>query len=137
VKFHIKQRRDVPNGTVIKNRAAIYFDYNDPIITNETFHTIGENWAVILPNKEVANENLEVKIFPNPFSESARIEAQLSEKHNNLIFNLLDANGRVIRSENFSENALDFQRNSLQSGFYFYEIRSEGKRLGTGKLVVF
>jgi hypothetical protein len=137
VKFRIKQRRDVANGTVINNRTAIYFDYNDPIFTNTTFHTIGESWAYILPNKEVASETLEVKIFPNPFSESVHIEAQISEEHNNLIFNLLDSNGREIRSENFTGNTLDFQRNSLQSGFYFYEIKSEGKRLGTGKLVVF
>ncbi len=137
VKFRIKQRRDLPNGTVINNKAAIYFDYNDPIITNQTFHTIGENWMMILPNKETQAESIDIKVFPNPFSESTRIEAQLSEEHNNLIFNLLDANGRVIRSENFTGNALDFQRNGLQNGFYFYEIKSQGKRLGTGKLVIF
>src|SRR5690606_17103611 len=34
VSFFIKQRPQLPHGTVIDNSAAIYFDYNEPIITN-------------------------------------------------------------------------------------------------------
>ena len=40
VKFKVKQNRDLPIGTVIKNSAAIYFDFNAPIITNTYFQTI-------------------------------------------------------------------------------------------------
>ena len=34
VKFRIKQKKNLPLGTIINNKAAIYFDYNSPIITN-------------------------------------------------------------------------------------------------------
>lgn len=34
VQFFIEQKPDVPLGTIIENRAAIYFDFNAPIITN-------------------------------------------------------------------------------------------------------
>jgi hypothetical protein len=137
VKFRIKQRRDLPNGTVINNKAAIFFDYNDPIITNTTYHTIGENWLMIVPNKEVNEATIDITVFPNPFNESTRIEAQIGEEHNNLTFNLFNSNGQILRSESFVGKTLDFQRNGLHNGFYFYEIKSDGKRLGTGKLVVF
>ncbi len=41
VQFRIAQQPDLPDGTLIENRAGIYFDQNDPIITNTAFHTVG------------------------------------------------------------------------------------------------
>jgi uncharacterized repeat protein (TIGR01451 family) len=38
--YKIKQKHNNLAGTSIKNRAGIYFDFNAPIITNQTFHTI-------------------------------------------------------------------------------------------------
>jgi len=40
VKFSIEMNKGLPLGTVIENKAAIYFDYNPPIITNTAFHTL-------------------------------------------------------------------------------------------------
>ena len=40
IKFKVKQNRDLPIGTVINNSAAIYFDFNAPVITNTYFHTV-------------------------------------------------------------------------------------------------
>ncbi len=42
IKFKIRQKPNLPIGTRIYNKADIYFDFNDPIITNETWHTIGD-----------------------------------------------------------------------------------------------
>jgi uncharacterized repeat protein (TIGR01451 family) len=41
VKFRIKPKPNLAKGTMIRNAADIYFDYNSPILTNEVFHTIG------------------------------------------------------------------------------------------------
>lgn len=40
VQYFIYPKEDMLPGTVIENRAGIYFDINDPIITNTVFHTI-------------------------------------------------------------------------------------------------
>jgi uncharacterized repeat protein (TIGR01451 family) len=40
VTFRISLKEDVEPGDVILNDAAIYFDLNEPIITNETWHTV-------------------------------------------------------------------------------------------------
>ncbi len=40
VKFLINMKPHIPLGTIIENKAAIYFDYNDPIITNTYVHTV-------------------------------------------------------------------------------------------------
>jgi len=55
IRFSIEQQRDVPLGTVIPNEAAIYFDFNEPVITNTTEHTVGKDFIeqrvlfIILP----------------------------------------------------------------------------------------
>lgn len=40
IKYNILMKPDLPIGTRIENSAAIYFDYNEPVITNTVFHTI-------------------------------------------------------------------------------------------------
>lgn len=40
VKFKIGLKENLPPGTVITNSAAIYFDFNPPVITETVFHTI-------------------------------------------------------------------------------------------------
>jgi hypothetical protein len=40
VSFRINLKSDSKVGTVVKNHAEIYFDKNQPILTNETFHTL-------------------------------------------------------------------------------------------------
>lgn len=40
VVFEVDARQDIIPGTVLLNQAAIFFDSNPAIITNETFHTI-------------------------------------------------------------------------------------------------
>jgi uncharacterized repeat protein (TIGR01451 family) len=42
VKFKIRQTAGNPIGTKITNKAGIYFDFNSPIITNETLNEIGD-----------------------------------------------------------------------------------------------
>lgn len=38
VTYTVRQNRNLSDNTEIQNAAAIYFDYNDPIITNTTMH---------------------------------------------------------------------------------------------------
>jgi fimbrial isopeptide formation D2 family protein len=40
LKFNIKLKKDVPFNAKIENSAAIYFDFNAPVLTNKTFHTL-------------------------------------------------------------------------------------------------
>ncbi len=49
LKFKIRQQPDLPDGTVIENTAAIYFDQNAPVFTNTAFHTIGYPFVPYVP----------------------------------------------------------------------------------------
>lgn len=47
VKFRIKQQLGNLPGTVIHNQAAIYFDFNAPVITNQTDHKIDDRPLIV------------------------------------------------------------------------------------------
>ena len=48
VTFSIKPKRDVAMGTVVKNKATIIFDTNEPIATNEVANLVGEAVDLVL-----------------------------------------------------------------------------------------
>jgi len=43
VTFTVLQNKDLPDGTAIANSAGIYFDFNEPIITNTASHIVNRN----------------------------------------------------------------------------------------------
>ncbi len=134
VKFKIAQQPDLDIGTQIFNTAGIYFDFNAPIYTNTTLHTIGENYletAIIDPAfQSFAN----VKIYPNPFSAFTNIEVSGLDLKNGQ-FKLYDVTGRLIRDETISGNTHVLYKKGLHSGMYFYTIEHDGALLASGKLI--
>ncbi len=42
IRYSVKLNKDLPSETEIHNRAAIYFDLNEPVLTNTVLNTIGE-----------------------------------------------------------------------------------------------
>lgn len=51
VQFTIAQQDSLPFGTMIYNNAAIFFDYNYPVITNTTFHEVGTDFLEFPANQ--------------------------------------------------------------------------------------
>ena len=45
IKFAVSPKENLPMGTMIKNNADIFFDFNDPIRTNTYRHTIGDDFV--------------------------------------------------------------------------------------------
>ncbi|MEL6356850.1 MAG: SprB repeat-containing protein, partial [Bacteroidota bacterium] len=65
VQFTIDHTEGLPLETEIRNSAAIYFDFNDPIITNETFHTLGDDF-IISDVRDIVTLTGGMKVYPNP-----------------------------------------------------------------------
>ncbi len=137
-KFEIDQAPDNPIGTRIENTASIYFDFNAPVVTNTTFHTVGQDFIHILVTgtENVLVENASVKVYPNPFEDSATIEvAGLEVKNLDLV--ITDAQGRVQRRQQSSGSAqLQINRGDLPPGLYFYRLSANGQLLNAGKVVI-
>ena len=136
IHFKIKQKADNPLGTVIENRAGIYFDFNLPIITNTVFHTIGEDFLEIVDATfNTSNVQYELEVFPNPMHESAiiRFKGATIENGELLIYDML---GRRVGQKTFTGDSIELLRNKIDSGVYFFEIRNGPTSIASGKLII-
>lgn len=74
-------------GTEIENTAYIYFDWNDPIITNTTYNF--NNWTEGITEGSVQN----IHVYPNPASELLTISCE-----GDFDYQLVDLSGRIVSS---------------------------------------
>jgi uncharacterized repeat protein (TIGR01451 family) len=129
IRFAMNAVNGLAGGHVISDDAAIYFDYNDPVITNDA--------AVIMlePNgiDEVAVSTT-VVIAPNPLKEYA--EVMVRGNNAGFTFRVTDITGRLVAEQKTSESTLRFDRNMLASGIYVYQVIQNNKTVANGKLVI-
>jgi hypothetical protein len=58
IRFRMRPGPNLPNGTVVSNTAAIYFDQNAPVITNTTFSTFVDCEALIAASVTFSGPNV-------------------------------------------------------------------------------
>lgn len=132
VKFSIKKRPNQPIGSIISNKAHIYFDYNQPVVTN----TISDTMSLPSYIFELrGNDGISVAAYPNPFSDKTSIQITgLTEKFN---FELYDITGSLLKQLSGIESAkFDIKRDELAAGIYFYRVVTGRGKAANGKLVV-
>lgn len=134
VRFRVEQQPDLPLGTRIENRAAIYFDFNEAVITNTAFHTIGERLLSVTVDRPTDLVGLSVS--PNPMADEAIFRLQTPILSADLRLMLLDATGRIVRDEMFTQPEHRLQRRGLPPGMYFFSVKNEGATVASGRVVV-
>lgn len=138
--YSIKVKKNLPVGTQIKNKAAIYFDYNSPIITNTTLNTLVEGSPTyttsILNLTQGGNDKL--NLFPNP----TRNEFYLlysSKESGSGDLSIFDISGREVSTMpvqiNSGENTFSGNTALLQNGIYLVQLKTSTETM-TKKLVV-
>ncbi|MEM9837012.1 MAG: hypothetical protein AAF828_10945 [Bacteroidota bacterium] len=127
VKFTIEAVRDLPIGTVIDNRAGIYFDFNEPIITNRTMHEISTFFTPVSVDRRRPTVDRQLVLSPQPAREwlrfswpAATLEAGTCEVYNLYGQRLLQ---RRFSAERLGDqSAFDLNVADLATGVYFYRI---------------
>jgi hypothetical protein len=136
VKFRISQRKDVPLETKIKNTAAIFFDFNAPVITNQTLHTIGKDFLELSNTQTILDPRIQVQLMPNPARDQVRVVAKgLENTQSALTFRLISTLGQQVLTGTFDGNTFTFDASQLPQGVYGYEIRNHGQLAATGKVL--
>jgi len=136
VKFRISQRKDVPLETEIKNTAAIYFDFNAPVITNQTLHTVGKDFLVLSNTQAILDARVQVQLMPNPARGQVQVVAKgLENTQSALTFRLISMLGEQVLTGTFDGNTFTFDASRLPQGIYGYEIRNNGQLAATGKVL--
>ena len=75
----------------------------------------------------------QVKLTPNPFKD--RLNVSLSVELRSPVFRLYDQTGRIMREEKMSYGGTEISTASLPAGIYFWEVRSAGALVKSGKCV--
>lgn len=133
--YSIKLKSNLPLGTQIKNTAAIYFDYNEPIITNTTWNTIAEPVFVSEVDKRDLSHQL---LFPNPATNRFNVLFNSIENSKGTL-QIFDISGREVLNHNVEviagENNLSENVSQLQNGVYFVQVIAEQIKF-TKKLII-
>jgi len=136
VTYTIKRKRNVAQGTQFKNTAAIYFDYNAPVITNTTINTLNDLLSSV--DEKVAIDNSDVVLYPNPVADKLSIAINSKESTKGLV-NVLDIAGKVLSSQavdlEIGKNVINQNTSDLSSGIYFVQVKCNESFI-TKKLVV-
>jgi hypothetical protein len=113
IAFRIKPKPDVQLGDVFSGVAAIYFDFNTPIITNTVTTEIVAPLSVNDFNRQ------SIQLFPNLAKNKLEISSnQIIDK-----LTVIDINGRLLKSINISDVAYSLDISNLSKGVYFLEIQ--------------
>ncbi len=135
VKFTISPKTGLPDNTQLENQAGIYFDFNEPVITNRTLHTIGENYLEVTQVVDL-QEGVALEVFPNPASTEAtfRFNAASPATEGHVLW--YDMQGRLIKSQAFSGNTFKVDVSNLPTGQYYFLLRGNNGNLSSGKVTV-
>jgi len=133
VKFVIEPKKGATEGVIIKNSAAIYFDFNEPVITNTTWHTLGTKFlgtSTVLFNTDIA-----LDVFPNPTADQLNFLIKSAKPLSGMV-QLFDVTGRQVAVEKFEQNAFTINAKGLKAGYYSYKLSTKTGVLAAGKVVV-
>ncbi len=135
LKYKIHQKVGNTIGTLIENNAGIIFDFNEPIITNMVFNTIGNIDSITANMPIIYDDKFSIKVYPNPFSSTATFE--IKGMNEPVTFELYNIIGKQVRAiSNINKEKFVLSREDLPAGIYIYKISANDKLICAGKLVV-
>ena len=132
VKFKINQVPNLPHGTVIQNRAGIYFDFNAPVITEYAWNTIWDSTITSTPEGIVELEDLKVMVYPNPANETIHFTFKEEGDYTIEIRNML---GQDVRSIIANKRTTPIDISAMTKGIYIYSIVNEKGVRSVGKFI--
>ena len=107
VKYAIRTKPDLQLGAMLRNTANIYFDFNEPIITNTT-ETLYDLTSSIFVNSE-----MNTVVFPNPTQGWLKL---IKYTQQTIQVTVSDLSGKVVAIKSCSNGDLDLSE--LNSGIY-------------------
>ena len=122
IRFTIDQKENNEQGSNIENTAYIYFDFNDPIITNTTAAIV--NNGMVTQVKEVKSTSLLHKLTTYPVPTESEVFFEGLERG---YIEVYDLQGKLLIAENFNKS---INVNSLSSGVYQFKVITADKLYG-------
>ncbi len=129
VTFRLTMKTGLVNGDQIENFADIFFDFNDPITTNTTVHTVDDGIV-----STTSNESNRFKISPNPAKDFITIT---SENTAGLVtLEILTIAGQSVIVKDIYGLKENIDITSLSSGLYLIKIEEQDGNVSVQKLII-
>jgi hypothetical protein len=97
--------------------------------------------GIVSSNHSIVTTDLEINIFPNPFSESFQFEMNFIDfekyQKDNLTLEVFDILGKKIISQKLIVAQSNIQFPSISNGAYFYILKTKNKMLSNGNLMFY
>ncbi|HEY0091068.1 MAG TPA: T9SS type A sorting domain-containing protein, partial [Flavobacterium sp.] len=113
--FKIKTLESLAVGSEVLNTADIFFDYNAPIVTNESRTTFQ---SLSIPENAIDQS---IVIYPNPTNNIVNIDCNNSIK----TIQLYDVQGRILQTLIVNANTKRLDVSDQSSGIYFIKVTTE------------
>ncbi|MEL6356411.1 MAG: T9SS type A sorting domain-containing protein, partial [Bacteroidota bacterium] len=143
VSFRLSQKPNNALGDVISNRAAVYFDYRSPMITNSVRHVVdcqellSSDCLLTNSTNYPVPQGVNISVFPNPMTAFTTVKVEGWKKLGTQFeLSITDAFGRQVYQTTFTGDQVQVARQNLPAAAYFYELRGDGLLIGNGKLFV-
>lgn len=135
VQFWVKQYPDLPDGTLLENRAGIYFDFNAPVITNTVYHTVGRDFLPTVGiNNPTDSTSPDFDVYPNPAEGSVFVFFK-NDNQRGGVFTLFDALGRLKWTGKTNGKSVEIRRGNLPPGLYWLRWEDEDGQMQVVKVV--
>jgi len=103
---------------------------------NGTILKFVDSTLVSTDNRNIDKKGVHIKLYPNPLKDHFVIELPEDLLQQDITFTLFDIRGVEIKTMNVTGNAYIVKRGNLSRGIYFYQMKSSGSLLKTGKLSI-
>jgi hypothetical protein len=89
--------------------------------------------APTMVSTTTADPTFGVSVFPNPFSDEIRVVLEANLRSS--VFSLFDPVGRLVQSVTLTDETNTLTGIELPDGLYFWDLKSKGEIIKSGKLV--
>ncbi len=112
VMFSVNAKTGIPAGTLINNRAGIYFDDNEVVMTNTVMNTVMPLSVPILNNEQVL-------LYPNPVHDVLTIKTGNGFDQ----VTILNSMGQVLQTQKVQSTQMQLDMHALVPGMYYIMLR--------------
>lgn len=112
VVYSVELQSNLPDNTEIRNRAGIYFDFNEAVVTNQTLNTVSNLITPVIFSQQPSREIL---VYPVPASEELFIT--FPDGFLPALTEVYDITGALVLRSKSYQKSISLQ--SLSKGWYW------------------
>lgn len=138
VAFRIQHTGGLAIGSRIENRAGIYFDFNDPVITDWSFVTLHDTVITHFTDPVAPEIRYDLIAWPNPGNGifHFRLDSD-GQKRGNYALEIYDLTGRKVHSGNWDGMTdYDVDLTDNPNGMYVFRLTKDGRMMGSGRICI-